>query len=146
MAPIHCRGTICEVIPKFLQICSDEETNSSTSWMAWGWVKCTAKKNNWDEPFLIINIIIMIVCWDTDLTIEMQLGKETLEVSGCVGKGKMCKWIVIWSVDGLARLTQWLHKHCQITFLKVKCICDCFPNARRKWMKGRDFFSQWVPQ
>ncbi len=23
---------------KFLQICSDEETNSSTSWMAWGWV------------------------------------------------------------------------------------------------------------
>ncbi len=23
----------------FLQICSDEETNSSTSWMAWGWVK-----------------------------------------------------------------------------------------------------------
>ncbi len=22
----------------FLQICSDEETNSSTSWMAWGWV------------------------------------------------------------------------------------------------------------
>ncbi len=24
----------------FLQICSDEETNSSTSWMAWGWVNC----------------------------------------------------------------------------------------------------------
>ncbi len=23
---------------KFLQICSDEETDSSTSWMAWGWV------------------------------------------------------------------------------------------------------------
>ncbi len=23
---------------KFLQICSDEETNSSTFWMAWGWV------------------------------------------------------------------------------------------------------------
>ncbi len=23
---------------KFLQICSDEETNSSTSWMAWRWV------------------------------------------------------------------------------------------------------------
>ncbi len=23
---------------KFLQICSDEETNSSTSWMAWGWI------------------------------------------------------------------------------------------------------------
>ncbi len=23
---------------KFLQICSHEETNSSTSWMAWGWV------------------------------------------------------------------------------------------------------------
>ncbi len=23
---------------KFLQICSDEETNSFTSWMAWGWV------------------------------------------------------------------------------------------------------------
>ncbi len=24
---------------KFLQICSDKETNSSTSWMAWGWVE-----------------------------------------------------------------------------------------------------------
>ncbi len=24
---------------KFLQICSDEETNSSTSWMAWKWVE-----------------------------------------------------------------------------------------------------------
>ncbi len=23
---------------KFLQICSDEETNSSTFWMAWEWV------------------------------------------------------------------------------------------------------------
>ncbi len=23
---------------KFLQICSDEETNLSTSWVAWGWV------------------------------------------------------------------------------------------------------------
>ncbi len=28
----------CE--PKYFQICSDEETNSSTSWMAWGWVNC----------------------------------------------------------------------------------------------------------
>ncbi len=25
---------------KFLQICSDEETNSSASWMTWGWVNC----------------------------------------------------------------------------------------------------------
>ncbi len=24
---------------KFLQICFDKETNSATSWMAWGWVK-----------------------------------------------------------------------------------------------------------
>ncbi len=36
-APIHCRGPImskwCNAT--LLQICSDEETNSSTSWMAW---------------------------------------------------------------------------------------------------------------
>ncbi len=31
-APIHCRAFIGEEI---LQICSDEETNSSTSWVAW---------------------------------------------------------------------------------------------------------------
>ncbi len=34
-APIHCRGFIGEQV--ILQISSDEETNSSTSWMAWGW-------------------------------------------------------------------------------------------------------------
>ncbi len=33
MAPIHCKGASNA---KFLQICTDEETNSSTSWMAWG--------------------------------------------------------------------------------------------------------------
>ncbi len=27
-----------DAYPKSLQICSDEETSSSTSWMAWGWV------------------------------------------------------------------------------------------------------------
>ncbi len=39
-APIHCRDPLvskwCNA--KFIQICSDKETNSSTSWMAWGWV------------------------------------------------------------------------------------------------------------
>ncbi len=37
-APIHCRGSIGEqwCNAKFLQICSNELTNSSTSWMAWG--------------------------------------------------------------------------------------------------------------
>ncbi len=37
-APIHCRGSTGEQVPYcyfgFLHICSDEETNSSTSWMA----------------------------------------------------------------------------------------------------------------
>ncbi len=36
-APIHCRRSIVSNIT-FLQICSHEETNSSTSWMVWGWV------------------------------------------------------------------------------------------------------------
>ncbi len=39
-APIHYRALVskwCNV--KFLQICSDEETNWSTSWMAWGWIQ-----------------------------------------------------------------------------------------------------------
>ncbi len=34
MAPIHWRESIGDA--KFLQICSDEETNSSTSWMSEG--------------------------------------------------------------------------------------------------------------
>ncbi len=42
-APIHCRGSIGEQVMEyhwnaFLQICFHEGTNSSTSWMAWGWV------------------------------------------------------------------------------------------------------------
>ncbi len=41
-APIHCRGSTGEQVSYcylgFLHICSDEETNSSTSWMAWRWV------------------------------------------------------------------------------------------------------------
>ncbi len=32
-APIHCRASIGEQV---IQICSDEEINSSTSWMTWG--------------------------------------------------------------------------------------------------------------
>ncbi len=41
---IHCRvNAFISLVSKlynakFLQICCDEETNSSTSWMAWGWV------------------------------------------------------------------------------------------------------------
>ncbi len=39
-APIHCRGSIGEQESNanFLQIYFDQETNSSTSWMAGGWV------------------------------------------------------------------------------------------------------------
>ncbi len=38
-APIRCRGSIGERWnAKFLQMCSDEETNLFTSWMSWGWV------------------------------------------------------------------------------------------------------------
>ncbi len=38
-APIHYRGTIGEKNDGMLHFYkSDEETNSSTSWMAWGWV------------------------------------------------------------------------------------------------------------
>ncbi len=36
-APIHCRGSLL-VSKWFLHICSNEETNSNTYWMAWGWV------------------------------------------------------------------------------------------------------------
>ncbi len=32
-APIHCRWSISEQV-----ICSDEETNLITSWIAWKWV------------------------------------------------------------------------------------------------------------
>ncbi len=36
-APIHSRGSIrCNAT--FLQICFNEETNSPSSWMAWGWI------------------------------------------------------------------------------------------------------------
>ncbi len=35
---IHSIGEQVMYNAKLLQICSDEEINSSTSWMAWGWV------------------------------------------------------------------------------------------------------------
>ncbi len=35
MASIHCRGSIVEQV-MWCKNCSDEETNSPTSWMAWG--------------------------------------------------------------------------------------------------------------
>ncbi len=36
---------------EFLQICSHEETNSSTSWMAWGWVQFQQIFFFWGELF-----------------------------------------------------------------------------------------------
>ncbi len=37
-APIHCRGSLVSKLcnANISKICSDEETNSSTAWMAWG--------------------------------------------------------------------------------------------------------------
>ncbi len=44
MAPIHCRGSIGEQVmycnDKYLQICFNAESNTSTSWMTRGWVNC----------------------------------------------------------------------------------------------------------
>ncbi len=36
-APIHCRASIAEQMMEFLQICSNDETNSSIYCMGWGW-------------------------------------------------------------------------------------------------------------
>ncbi len=44
-APIHCRGSIGERMLYLSK--SDKETNSSTSWMDWGW----AHFHFWGEPF-----------------------------------------------------------------------------------------------
>ncbi len=54
-APIHCRGSIGEqwCNAKFLQICSNELTNSSTSWMAWGRVNFQLLKGSSDAKFTL---------------------------------------------------------------------------------------------
>ncbi len=45
----------------FLQICSDEETNSSTSWMAWGWVNFWHIFNfGWTIPISIISLFLKL--------------------------------------------------------------------------------------
>ncbi len=71
---------------KFLQICSDEETKSSTSWIAWGWVNFQ-KIFSFDQTSFNVNenntwynsavtrkvklqyfseaVILYILCWST---------------------------------------------------------------------------------
>ncbi len=44
----------------FLQTCSDEKTNSSTYWMAWGWVHLQANFNFWVN--YSCNVLWTILC------------------------------------------------------------------------------------
>ncbi len=58
-APIRCRGSI--VMLNFIQICSDEETNSSTSWMACGWILFSAftffgVNYSFKQPFVDVDV------------------------------------------------------------------------------------------
>ncbi len=51
----------------FLQICSDEETDSSTFWMAWGWVhnnsvNYTFKIETYSLELLIVYVLIIWRC------------------------------------------------------------------------------------
>ncbi len=50
----------------FLQICSNEETNSSTSWMAWGWLivrkfsllgKLFLQGHGWSDSVMILHLM-----------------------------------------------------------------------------------------
>ncbi len=73
-------------IATFLQICSDEETNSSTSWMTWGgvnfkqifgWpipvIQWYTWNNNWSDSVLHLNVVVTssvqceAVRWQTNL-------------------------------------------------------------------------------
>ncbi len=65
-APIHCRGSIAEQVmyAKFLQICSNEESNSSKSRLAWGQY-IFSKFLFWVNYSLIVNIPVLLH-WPVD--------------------------------------------------------------------------------
>ncbi len=84
----------CNVV--FLQICSTDETNSSTSWMAWRWV------NVKQENFIF------------RLTIPLRLKNLKFEKSVFL---KLCTWsVVYWTalhyiwIKNLSSDTYWKHK------------------------------------
>ncbi len=71
---------------KFLQICSDEETNSSTSWMAWGWVNTEQIFIfGWTTPVMYQTFTawplneIYWVCWHTELFCSIGANKQTAD-------------------------------------------------------------------
>ncbi len=69
-APIHCRRSKWSY-PKSLQICSDEETSSSTSWMAWEWVHF--KQIFWTVFLVKHTFIVWVIpyrCITKDITIN----------------------------------------------------------------------------
>ncbi len=72
MAPIHCKVLMGEQImycnAKFLQICSDEETNSSTSWMPRGWVHFWVNYS-FKDSFIFHSCFSMLYQWDFTLCV-----------------------------------------------------------------------------
>ncbi len=55
---------------KFLQICSDEETNSSTSWMACGWVHFQQIFiSEWTIPFSVMKFPDHHIKYSTDISV-----------------------------------------------------------------------------
>ncbi len=58
---------------KFLQICSDEETNSSTSWMTWGWVNVFIFIFGWIIPLKVLHEHYAknnLCFWECDCPVE----------------------------------------------------------------------------
>lgn len=66
MAPIYRRSMVNKwCTAKFLQICSEDETNSSTFLMAWGWFKCyifIAKFHSWVNCYSFKHNMLAFVC------------------------------------------------------------------------------------
>ncbi len=74
---------------KFLQICSDQETNSSTFWMAWGWV-------HFQQISIFGWTIPLSEVWKVTLNLLPTCGKASSSslVRAMLGRGR--EWLWLW--------------------------------------------------
>ncbi len=112
----HSDGThsLQRIIGKFLQICSDEETNSSSPWMAWGWVNV---QQIWTIPlksytticegcFCITSILLLL---DMTPAREIMTNLSAIKLSQlpCCGKTRCKKQPVLTNPSKKTLHLQW---------------------------------------
>ncbi len=83
-APIHCRGSNWWASDGMLNFSkSDEETNSSTSWLAWGWVHFHFWVNH-SFVFLTIFKIVAIQLICVEVWVHVFAGMTRVRLCKCV--------------------------------------------------------------